>query len=124
MMLLLVVTGILAATSSWAAKNPELYAKGQKVFQTNCVLCHGAKGDGAGPAGAALKPPPRNYSTDKFKQGCSEKELLNTVTKGVPGTAMASFSSLPEDDRKAVAHYIFHEFVNGKNPNCKKIWEK
>ena len=33
---------------------------GKALFQTNCALCHGASGQGDGPAGAVLNPKPTN----------------------------------------------------------------
>ncbi len=33
-------------------------ARGRKLFQTNCAVCHGASGQGDGPAAAGLTPKP------------------------------------------------------------------
>jgi mono/diheme cytochrome c family protein len=33
-------------------------SRGKKLFETNCVVCHGPGGRGDGPAGAALNPKP------------------------------------------------------------------
>lgn len=40
--------------------NAESIARGRKVFEANCVVCHGPNGNGDGPAGAALNPRPTN----------------------------------------------------------------
>ena len=40
------------------AGNTEAIAAGQKIYETNCSTCHGDKGMGDGPAGAALDPHP------------------------------------------------------------------
>ncbi len=37
-------------------------AKGAAHYKTFCVSCHGEKGDGNGPAGAALTPKPGNFT--------------------------------------------------------------
>lgn len=37
-------------------------AKGATSFKTLCVSCHGEKGDGNGPAGAAINPHPTNFT--------------------------------------------------------------
>ncbi len=36
--------------------------KGETSYKTLCVACHGEKGDGNGPAGAALNPKPTNFT--------------------------------------------------------------
>lgn len=44
-------------------------AKGKEVFEGmgTCWTCHGKEGKGEGPAGAALNPPPRDFTTGEFK---------------------------------------------------------
>jgi mono/diheme cytochrome c family protein len=42
-------------------------AAGQAVFMANCMSCHGMTGKGDGPVGAALQPPPRDFSVGDFK---------------------------------------------------------
>ncbi|MBI3771343.1 MAG: c-type cytochrome [Gammaproteobacteria bacterium] len=36
--------------------------RGEVVFKTNCILCHGVKGDGKGRASALFDPPPANLT--------------------------------------------------------------
>ncbi len=80
---------------------------GQKVFLNNCTACHGTNGDGNGPAAAAISGvKPRDFTTGVFKYGRSEAEVFNTITKGVPGTAMPPWNFLSISDRKSVIKYI------------------
>lgn len=37
---------------------PVSLARGEALFQAHCAACHGKHGEGDGPAGAALNPPP------------------------------------------------------------------
>ncbi|HEU5320156.1 MAG TPA: cytochrome c, partial [Methylomirabilota bacterium] len=39
--------------------DPAMIERGKEIYTTRCAVCHGAGGDGKGPAGAALplKPP-------------------------------------------------------------------
>ncbi len=39
--------------------DPTMMARGREIYQTRCAVCHGAQGDGRGPAAVALplKPP-------------------------------------------------------------------
>ena len=55
----------MAPADAAARKNPisanaVSITRGKALFQTNCALCHGASGQGDGPAGAALNPKPTN----------------------------------------------------------------
>ena len=64
-------------------------AKGKMLFETNCASCHGTSGKGDGPVGAALQPPPRNFTvaefkfdTDKDGKTGTDADLTNVVKNG------------------------------------------
>ena len=107
---LMIVSALTFSIQSWAAdapkSTPEMIAKGKTAYVTNCLTCHGEKGDGMGPAGKYMAPKPRNLISDKFKKGVTAAEVFASVTKGLDGTAMASFASIPEADRWAIVYYI------------------
>src|SRR5690242_19051138 len=42
-------------------------ARGQQLYQKYCVICHGATGEGNGPAAMMLDPRPRNFRLGKFR---------------------------------------------------------
>ncbi len=46
--------------------------RGEVIFKTNCVLCHGVRGDGQGRASKLFAPPPadltRSDKTDDYKE--------------------------------------------------------
>jgi mono/diheme cytochrome c family protein len=42
-------------------------AAGKAPFEANCASCHGTSGKGDGPVGAALNPPPRDFTKGDFK---------------------------------------------------------
>lgn len=91
--------------SSLLKPTPELLARGKTVYQINCASCHGNTGHGDGPAAAALNPKPRNFTEGYWKYGGGLARVVRTITEGSPGTAMASFTMLPIEDRIAVAHH-------------------
>ena len=53
-------------------------AAGKKIYDTNCLSCHGPAGKGDGPVGAALNPKPRDFSAAQFK--------FDANKDGKPGT--------------------------------------
>lgn len=86
---------------------------GKILYTENCLTCHGEKGTGDGPAALYLFPKPRNFTTGSFKlrstptgQLPTDEDLLKTVTNGIPGSAMPSFSFLAEDERKQLVNYL------------------
>ena len=90
---------------------PELVAQGKASFTTNCVLCHGEKGDGNGPAGAMMNPKPRNLADVKtYKNGATPEKMFDTVSNGLKNTSMAGFPHLPEEERWALVHFVKSEF--------------
>jgi mono/diheme cytochrome c family protein len=81
---------------------------GKTVFLTNCAGCHGELGDGRGPAAVAIKnPKPRNFLGEALKYGDSKEQIFETITKGVPNTAMPPWSALSVQERRAVASYVY-----------------
>lgn len=66
---------VLGAGAAQAAGDA---AAGKTTYTTNCASCHGEKGAGDGPVGAALNPKPRDFSKGEFK--------LDTDKDGKTGT--------------------------------------
>ena len=104
--------GQIVAVQKSALKNPwistpTLIAHGKELFAQQCTACHGALGQGNGPAAAALIPHPRNFTqTEGWKNGRKPSMVFKTLKEGLAGGAMASFSTLPQDDRWALAHFV------------------
>ena len=78
-LLLFLLGTALAKDPSPPKKTPELLSQGKKLYDQNCVTCHGPKGDGKGQLGAALKPAPSDFTKPfnqwAFGKGDSEKGL-------------------------------------------------
>ncbi len=85
---------------------------GKVVYERKCLLCHGDKGDGKGPAADVLLPRPRDFTKGLYKVRTSanktphDADLMKIVTDGMPGTSMPPWDVLPEKDRKNVVAYI------------------
>ena len=102
---------------------PDL-ARGAVLFQENCASCHGATGDGKGPAAAALDPKPVAFQNRDRARARSVMALFQVISQGVKGTAMVSFDQLSEQDRWGLAFYIgtlSHD--DSMRERGKKLWE-
>ena len=86
-----------------APPNPPNLVRGERLFQENCAACHGASGRGDGPAARSLNPPPVNFTDRSRASQRSVFGLEQVIDQGLSGTAMPSFSSLPVEDRWALA---------------------
>jgi len=89
--------------------------KGETLFQTYCVSCHGADGKGGGPYKA------RDFTDlddwkKKWKRGPKLSDIFVTITTGVPETNMRSFGHLPVKERLALMHYVAHFGDPAKRP--------
>ncbi len=76
------------------------------LYAEQCAACHGASGRGDGHAGTALEPAPTDFHDSKRARQRSVYGLYSTLTLGVVGTGMPSFTSLTEDQRWALAFYV------------------
>lgn len=85
----------------------ELINNGKELYQNNCASCHGNNGLGDGPAGAALNPPPRNFTTtDGWTNGRDFVQMYKTLEEGIPQNGMAAYEYMPPIDRIAMIQYI------------------
>ena len=57
-------TDTLAVKSNATIENIK---KGKKLFEQNCIMCHGALGKGDGAAGIYLNPRPFDISSEKVQ---------------------------------------------------------
>lgn len=90
-------------------KTPELLALGKKLYEQNCSPCHAPKGDGKGPLGSALKPPPRDFNIPFNQWTYSKgdlKKVFDVISKGVPNTAMVKWDHLSEQERWGMTYYV------------------
>ena len=85
------------------AKSAKVVDQAKKIFETNCVPCHGPKGLGDGPAAAALPVKPVNW-TAVATQSETDGELFWKITSG--RGPMPPWKHLPDNDRWAMVHFI------------------
>lgn len=81
-------------------------AAGQALYVANCTACHGAKGDGNGPAAVALTPKPANFTAATFWASKTDEQLIATIRGGRPGTSMTGFTTLSDADLANVVAWL------------------
>ncbi|MBI2164472.1 MAG: c-type cytochrome [candidate division NC10 bacterium] len=92
--------------------SPELLALGRRVYEKQCVTCHGADGRGEGEAAYLLYPKPRDFVAAKYAlvstwdRVPTDEDLYRTISRGMPGSAMPSWGHLAEEERWGLVHYV------------------
>lgn len=91
----------------------DLVARGARLFDERCAVCHGEKGDGSGREAARLDPRPRDFTRGTYELRSTptgslptDEDLFATISRGMHGTAMLPWISLSERDRWALAAYL------------------
>lgn len=95
--LLSAVLAILSGSSQ--AADAALIAKGEKLYDQNCSVCH--QPDAIGKAGFAP-----SLANPEFLNVASDKFLMSTMRDGRVGTGMPPFSHLGRDAIKAIMVYL------------------
>ena len=100
------------STQSSEGSEHQVITRGESLFAKQCVVCHGDAGDGAGKFAYLMNPRPRNFQQGNFKlattqnQVPSDEDLIRTISRGMPGSAMPPWGHLPISDLQALAAYV------------------
>ncbi len=109
----------------------EMIEAGKRVYFTKCVWCHGVDGAGDGPGADRLWPRPRNFNQGTFKIRHTasgelplfdakkpvpgQNDLFETVTHGLPGSAMPPWEGiLTEEQRLQVLSFVTTQLVKDR----------
>lgn len=95
------------------AKDEASLGNGKTIFDVNCVVCHGSKGEGLiGP----------NFTDDYWIHGGDISNIFKTISIGVPEKGMISWKTqLSPKQIQFVASYIMS--LKGTNPPNPKVPE-
>lgn len=93
----------LTAAAATAQDPPAKPAAGKidaaEIYKSKCVVCHAA--DGNSPM------PNMSFADGVWRHGSTIKEVTNTITNGVPATAMMPFKTqLSPAEIAAMARYV------------------
>lgn len=107
----LVAVATLTASVAWAGIEEGDLDEGRQVYNQVCYTCHGEKGDGKGPAGAALNPPPRDFTSGEFKYGGTDEDIFEVISNGAASKggspSMAAWGGVySEKQRWSLVKYI------------------
>lgn len=83
------------------------YEQGKNIYENKCAFCHGIKGEGNGPAAAALNSPPSNFKSPGFWEENRDSSIIDTIKKG---RGMMPAFDLSPDEIKAVIDYMADAF--------------
>ncbi len=84
-------------------------AEGKPLFTRNCMLCHGAGGNGNGPGAVAFSRKPADFTSGKFWQTPNiDREIAETVSKGKG--QMQAFPDLSPDNIQSIILYMKQAF--------------
>ena len=114
-----------------AEPSADMIEAGKRVYFTKCVWCHGVDGAGDGPGADRLWPRPRNFNQGTFKirhtasgelplfdakkPVAGQNDLFETVTHGLPGSAMPSWEGiLTEEQRLQVLSFVTTQLVKDR----------
>lgn len=85
---------------------------GRSAYRNYCLHCHGAEGDGNGPAGRALDPRPRDFTKGTFKFASvragelpTDADLIRVTKRGLAGTGMLPWD-IPDGEIQAAIQYL------------------
>lgn len=104
--------------------DPKMIARGQEIFAAKCVVCHGDKGDGKGPAAVRLPLKPADFTDRKMVAEMAGNYWVWRVSEGglvepfrSMGSAMPAWKDeLSLNDRWAVIAYA-HTLSGHRGPH-------
>lgn len=116
----LAAAGALSACATVPAPSADA---GRELYgEHGCASCHGRDGQGDGPVGRTIDPPPRDFrDAAAFRQGTDVAAIAQTLATGVtsrpPGTGapdrahdhrlvMPRFDHLSESERRSLALFV------------------
>lgn len=104
-----------------SVSNADSLKRGQRLYQSNCVQCHGLAGGGDGEAALWLNPKPRDYRRGRFKWKSTKlaakptrEDLLAVLKNGTLGASMPSFRLMPDEDLNSLVDYVIYLTQRGE----------
>ncbi len=97
-----------AALENPEPATPESVERGKTMYDTHCLVCHGASGEGNGPIGEKMVPPPMNLTVDYVRLQ-PDGQIFFTITHG--GIVMPFYrDAIAPADRWHLVNYLRKAF--------------
>lgn len=90
------------------------------LYERHCSVCHGTEGRGDGPVAYLLHPAPREFGSGRFRLVSTtngvptQGDLIATIRRAMPGSAMPPWEWLAEEDLWNTALYVRHLSIEGQ----------
>ncbi len=94
------------------ASDTDQHTRGEAIYAKQCAACHGTEGRGDGSAAYLLYPKPRDFHAAHYRlvstwEGTpTDDDLLRTISRGIPGSAMPAWGWMSEADRRALVAFV------------------
>ncbi len=96
------------------------HLNGQKLYDENCLACHGKEGMGDGPRAYFIFPRPQDLNSKRAQAELNRPHLYTGISAGIEGTVMPAWSKvLTEQEIADIAEYVYISF-SGKSGTLKK----
>ena len=79
--------------------------RGEEIYITGCIDCHGEDGRGDGLAASRLNPKPSDFRAEHVKT-LSDGELFYIITYGIDGSSMQPMGFFDEEKRWHLVNYL------------------
>ncbi len=103
---------------------------GRLVYEMHCIGCHGDKGDGKGVVAEDFIVKPRNFTLGMFKFSTTsrgalptDEDLKQTITNGLPTSAMPNYRLLDDASKDGVIGYIKTLSPRWTTEQAQRKWE-
>ena len=82
-------------------------ADAQKLYNSNCMVCHGQEGRGDGAAAENQSTPPGDFHNKAaWKKGYLMTQIFASLASDFHQTALPSIKQLSDADKVKLAHYL------------------
>ncbi len=111
-------------------ETPKLLKAAKKIYERQCIACHGETGEGDGIAAYLLSPKPRNFGNGKFnrrntppKNLPAGQDLFTAISEGLLGSSMPPWKDyLTKEERWGLVYYLKKNLIAMRDEDTGEIF--